>query len=151
MTIISLAVPTGKEAVFEASAKKAGIALPSVGRFKDTPQGRLMAISQDQYFLIATDDGSAVPFGDAAYMSDQSDAWVALEIKGALVRLALERICPLDLHPKSFPTGSGVRTMMEHMGAFILALGDDEYLLLSARSSAKSFWHAVEVSVRNVS
>jgi sarcosine oxidase subunit gamma len=39
---------------------------------------------------------------------------------------------------------------MEHLGVLILRSGDDEYLLLSASSSARSFLHAVETSLRNI-
>ena len=42
------------------------------------------------------------------------------------------------------------RTVMEHLGVLILRTGEDDYLLLSASSSAKSFLHAVEVSLTNV-
>jgi sarcosine oxidase subunit gamma len=73
-----------------------------------------------------------------------------LRVSGPKSRIALERICPLDLHPSTFPQGRVARTLMEHLGVIILHEGPDTYLLLSARSSAGSFLHAVETSVRNV-
>ena len=60
----------------------------------------------------------------------------------------LERLCPLDLHESAFPVGAAQRTVMEHMGAVILREGTDEFLLLSASSSAASFLHAVKTSIR---
>ena len=42
------------------------------------------------------------------------------------------------------------RTVMEHMGAMIVHLSGDRFLLLSASSSAQSFLHAVELSYRYV-
>jgi len=84
------------------------------------------------------------------YTSDQTDAWVILEVEGVHVRDGLERICPLDLHPEAFSIGSAARTVMEHMGAMIVRTGTDRFLLLSARSSARSFLHAVETSFNNV-
>ncbi|MDX1786447.1 MAG: sarcosine oxidase subunit gamma, partial [Roseovarius sp.] len=62
---------------------------------------------------------------------------------------ALERICMLDLHPDAFKVNAVARTVMEHMGAIIARTGEDTYLLLSASSSAKSFLHAIELSIEN--
>jgi sarcosine oxidase subunit gamma len=39
---------------------------------------------------------------------------------------------------------------MEHLGTIVLRDGTDSFLLLSAHSSAESFLHAVETSIRNV-
>ena len=40
---------------------------------------------------------------------------------------------------------------MEHLSVIILRDGADSFLLMSPRSSARSFLHAVELSVVNVS
>ena len=63
---------------------------------------------------------------------------------------ALERICPLDLDPLGFEGDGAARTTMEHMGAFVMRDGEGGFFLMSARSSAKSFLHAVETSIKNV-
>jgi sarcosine oxidase subunit gamma len=62
----------------------------------------------------------------------------------------LERICPIDLHPQAFAVGAVARTLMDHLNVIILREGGDTFLLMSARSSARSFWHAVETSIRNI-
>ena len=56
----------------------------------------------------------------------------------------------LDLAPGSFPEGASTRTVMEHLGTLIVRDGPDSFLLAAARSSAKSFLHAVETSAQNV-
>ena len=89
--------------------------------------------------------------GPAAYVTDQSDSWAMLRIAGAGIRAALERICPLDLDDEVFPQGRVARTAMEHLSAIILRDGEDSFLLMSPRSSARSFLHAVELSAENVS
>ena len=89
--------------------------------------------------------------GPAAYVTDQSDSWAMLRIAGAGARAALERICMLDLDAAAFPEGRVARTVMEHLAAIILRDGPDSFLLMSPRSSARSFLHAVELSVENVS
>ena len=88
--------------------------------------------------------------GGAFWSTDQTDVWCALEITGPMVREALARLCPLDLHPEVFQADHMGRTTMEHMGAIVVRLGGDSFLLVSASSSAQSFWHAVEVSMKNV-
>ena len=73
-----------------------------------------------------------------------------LRLRGEKAREALERICLLDLDESAFQVGDAARTAMEHLGTVILREGSDCFLLMSAGSSAKSFLHAVETSVRNV-
>ena len=105
-------------------------------------------------FERATPDAEeavAERLGDAAYLTDQTDTWCALEIEGPVCRTALERICPLDLHPRGFAVDDVARTVMEHLGVIIARTREHGFLLLSASSSAGSFLHAVETSARNVS
>ena len=82
------------------------------------------------------------------YTTDQTDAWVVLEISGPDTMAAMERLCPLDL--ASFETGTSGRTVMEHMGAFVVKIEDNRFWLMSASSSAASFLHAVETSYHYV-
>lgn len=93
------------------------------------------------------DDGSAEP---AIFLNDQSDSWMMLRMSGTRCRQALERICPLDLHPDMFELDDVARTVMEHLSVVILRESEDGFLLLSPRSSARSFVHEIEVSVTNV-
>ena len=84
-------------------------------------------------------------------MTDQSDAWVILALTGPLVRCTLERICPIDCSPSTMPIGATARTMIEHLGSIIVRRPDDDdanpcFWLLSARSSASSFLHAITAS-----
>ena len=72
----------------------------------------------------------AASLGDVAYTTDQTDVWVVLEISGPETSAALERLCPLDLG--LFEDGTAARTVMEHMGAMIVQLSADRFLLLSA-------------------
>ncbi|MEK6216110.1 MAG: sarcosine oxidase subunit gamma, partial [Boseongicola sp.] len=113
---------------------------------------RAICTAPDQMMLVfphPTPDANAHVQGklnDTGYTTDQTDAWVVLELSGPQALSALERLCPLDLHNSAFPVNAAGRTIMEHMGAFIVRTGDDTYLLMSASSSAQSFLHAVETS-----
>ncbi|MDC1383566.1 hypothetical protein N8500_08785 [Candidatus Puniceispirillum sp.] len=84
-------------------------------------------------------------------ITDQSDAWLVLALTGPLVRRTLERICPIDCSASAMPVGTTARTMIEHLGAIIVRRPDDNdanpcFWLLSARSSASSFLHALIAS-----
>ena len=98
-----------------------------------------------------TPDGTSTTDGDTLlYSSDQSDAWCLLRIDGPASRRALERVCPLDLHPDAFPVGAVARSVVEHLGAIVLREGENAFLLLSPRSSARSFLHEIERSIRDL-
>ena len=119
---------------------------------------RVLGMQPDQVFILfeSPDPDQAVltvagALGSAAYVTDQSDSWAMLRMSGTGVRVALERICPLDLDDQAFPEGRVARTAMEHLSVIILRDGADSFLLMSPRSSARSFRHAVELSVENVS
>jgi methylglutamate dehydrogenase subunit D len=118
----------------------------------------LMPSAQNQWFLCFDDDG-ANPI-DAARallgkslskqmaMTDQSDSWAILALSGPQSRHTLARICPIDCSASAMPVGSTARTVMEHLGAIITRRpdkGDGQpcFWLLSARSSATSFLHAI--------
>ena len=159
--IVSLAIPNGGEEALTAALQGTfSIDLPDVGRTAASTRdaATFARLARDQLFALFTppaDDrptaAIACALGDTAYLTDQSDSWATLRIAGKNCRAALERICPLDLHPAAFPPGTVARTVMEHLGVIIVCEAADTYLLLSARSSADDFLHAVETSARNVS
>lgn len=160
LAIVSLAIPLGGETAFEKALTDAyGATMPKPGQSVMSTDGgtRFLWTAQDQLFALfessSPDASSDVEkkMGGKAYVTLQSDNWIALRLRGSLARLALERICPIDLHASAFPEGRVARTAMEHMSAFICRDGADSFLLLSASSSAKSFLHAVKTSLENVS
>ena len=157
LAIVSVAVPLGGEAPL-AAALADGWGLDMPGPRRSTAAGDIRALktAPDQLFLIfphpTPDAETAVQsrLQGTGYTTDQTDVWVAVEVSGPEVPAALERLCPVDLAPAAFPEGAFARTVMEHMGAIVIRLGADRFLLLSARSSARSFLHALEISFRNV-
>jgi len=160
LTIVSVAIPVGAEAKAAKAAQAVdasfGVAPPPVGTSVQSRDGaRLIRLGADLMFVLfehpSPGAGAVVAgkLGDAAYTTDQTDVWVGLEIAGPGSRTALERICPLDLHPDAFAEADAAQTVMEHLGAVILRTGADAFLLLSMRSSAASFLHAVEVSLHH--
>ena len=159
LAIVSIATPQGREAELARAVSDAyGIALPPVGASvgADTGNLRFLGLQPGQCFALfeRRDDrpveAIARKLSDGGYYTDQSDSWAVLRLSGARCREALERICPLDLHPETFATGAVARTAMEHLGVIIFRDGEDSFLLLSARSSASSFLHAVVTSAKSI-
>jgi sarcosine oxidase subunit gamma len=157
LDLTSLAVPH-KGATKLKTAIKSGFDLSKPTSVKSTANDktRLLMTQPDQLFVMTPRSNHAETtirnaIGDTAYITDQTDSWVVLELTGPSSRAALERICQVDLHPDVFKQNQMARTTMEHMGSMIIRTGDDTYLLMSASSSAASFLHAVEVSAQHVS
>ncbi len=158
--LVSIAVPLGgADALDSAMTGAYGTTFPAPGSTALSKDGsvRFLGLQPDQCFalfeLAGNDPVEAIAnvLGDTGYYTDQSDSWAMLRLSGPLAVSALERICPLGLAPAAFPQGSVARTAMEHLGVIILCENEDSYVLMSARSSAPSFLHAVETSVENVS
>jgi len=158
LAIVSVALPLGGEtAALAAIAQAFGTDLPAPGASALSADGRerLLRLGPDLAFVVfehtAPDAGAGIAarLGSAVYTTDQTDVWVGLELSGRGARAALERICPIDLHPEAFAVGAVARTVMEHLGTIVLREGADSFVLLSAGSSAASFLHAVETSIHN--
>ena len=118
----------------------------------------LMPSAQNQWFLCFDDDGTnpidaaktliGKSLSKQMAMTDQSDSWVILALSGPQSRQTLSRICPIDCGVSAMPIGTTARTSMEHLGAIITRRPDEGdhqpcFWLLSARSSAASFLHAI--------
>jgi len=158
LAIVSVALPLGAEKAAQKAIKTAyGVALPEVGKSSLAKDGaRIVRLGSDLAFVIFThptpdaEPAVAARLKGAAYTTDQTDVWTALDLSGPNARAALERICPIDLHPDAFALGDAARTVMEHLGTLIIRTGDDSYRLMSGSSSAGSFLHAIETSLSNI-
>ncbi|MCV6591971.1 MAG: sarcosine oxidase subunit gamma [Silicimonas sp.] len=155
LALVSIATPLGGEVDLTEALKIAwSLDLPTPTQSTTSGDTTAIRTTPDQMLLLfphPTPDANAVvqeKLGGTGYTTDQTDAWVILEITGPDTMAALERLCPLDL--ARFEDGTAGRTMMEHMGALILKRAPDHFLLMSASSSAGSFLHAVETSYRYV-
>ena len=158
--IVSLAIPNGGKTRAKKTLKMLfGVDCPRVGNSALSKDGgaRLIRLGPDQLFCLLSDKRDTFSayreitqkLGQDIYTTDQSDVWVCLELSGAQTLKALERICPINLHPDHFIVGNIAQTMMEHLGTIILRSDEDTYILLSASSSAKSFLQAMETSIQN--
>lgn len=157
-SLVSIALPLGGEAAAETALQSAfKVALPDSGHSAVAPDGlRVVRTGPDQAMVLLPDPRPrpeafvSAKLKDTVYTTDQSDVWVCLTLEGHGALAVLERICPLDLDLSVFPVDAAARTMMEHLGVMIIRTSDDAFLLLSASSSAGSFLHMMETSMRNV-
>ena len=155
LAIVSVATPLGGEAALE-SALRQGWGLPVPDHRTSALNGETRAIrtSPDQFLLVfphPTPDAEPhvqAKLAGAGYTTDQSDAWVVFDVEDDGVHLALERLAPIDLSDTAFPINAAARTVMEHMGALVVRMDQVRFLIFSARSSALSFYHALERSFR---
>jgi sarcosine oxidase subunit gamma len=157
LDLTALAVPH-KGASKLKTAIKAGFDLSMPTPVKSTADAktRLLMTQPDQVFAMTprtknTETTVRKAIGDTAYITDQTDAWVVLELSGPSSRAALERICQVDLDANVFKLNQMARSTMEHMGSIVIRNGKDSFLLMSGSSSAASFLHAVELSAQHVS
>jgi len=157
--IYSIGLSLVAEPALKSIKSNLGAEWPETGNSSVSDDGvfRLLGLQSDQIFVLnsqpSRQDGQAVKLPNldkANYITDQSDSWAGMYIEGESAIRALERICPIDLHPSVFSVGRVTRTTMEHLAVIILHEVDNRYLLLSPTSSAQSFLHALETSLRNV-
>ena len=157
LSLTSIAVPMGAESTCAARLQASyGLDLPDAKLSHIAGDWRIVSMTPDQMMLIGLGDGAErqrevrAALDDAGYTTNQTDAWVCLEVSGPDTLSALERICPLDLADRVFPVNGAARTSMEHLGTLIIRLEETRFLLCGASSSAGSFAHAIETSHRNV-
>ena len=156
--LISIAAPLlGERALKSALENTLGIDLPKPGfssHSETTPDITLMSVGRDQWFVrFLETEKSSVDWvvdavGNYAAITDQSDSWAQIELSGISARMSLECVLPVDTDPSVFPEGAVSRTVLEHLGVIVTrqpndADGDYCFLLMTPRSSAKSFLHAL--------
>ncbi len=155
VALASVAVRRGQDKAFAAAAKKAGIPLPgpsaaSVGKvyaaFWATPE--MWFVEAD--FATHEDITAALKptFGEAASITEQTDAWVRFDVSGAGLSALFERLSNVDL--ATVPDGYATRTVMEHLGVYLIKRSAGEVALYGPRSSAAVLLHALEVTAKSV-
>ncbi|MGB7184383.1 MAG: sarcosine oxidase subunit gamma family protein [Burkholderiaceae bacterium] len=165
--VVSVAIPLGGSlslgdrlhAVYGVdmpAAGKSATSSPTTADTNTTKNTKILWLAHDLMFFIVEQaytggfTETLRNLGHTAYITDQSDAWAILSISGLRSREALERICPIDLHPDKFQCGDVARTLMEHHDVIIFRDNDDSFILLSPASSAQSFLHTIQTSIRSI-
>lgn len=139
--------------------EKYGLPLPDGPRRVANGAAALVGLGP-RTFLFQRETGSSLEpelaqaLGDTAAVTDQSDAYAMLRLGGPRVRDVLEKCVSIDLHDKVFTPGSVASTSCAHIGVIIWRLDDESGLarfeIAAFRSYARSLWHFVEESAREV-
>jgi len=87
---------------------------------------------------------------DAAAVTDQSDAYVVIRLKGPRVRDVFAKGISIDFHDRVFVPGCVAATSCAHIGIILWRLedtsGSARFDIAVFRSLARSLWHFIEES-----
>ncbi|MEP3946747.1 sarcosine oxidase subunit gamma [Ascidiaceihabitans sp.] len=85
-------------------------------------------------------------FENTASVTEQSDAWVCFDLRGAKMEAVMELCCNLNI--RAMQTGDAQRTSIHHLGCFVLRRDpEDGVRILGPRSSAGSLHHALKTAM----
>ena len=159
MSLVMAAIPKGTLANVESAIKKScGLSIPKIQKSSESPDSSITfwRLQNNQVLVFFAYEGNDAEsylkskLNAPVYLTDQSDTWAMIRVKGPRSRDILERICPINIDKDVFTVGSVSRTVMEHIGTIIYRDEDDSYTLLTMRSFGRSMIHAIEVSANNV-
>ncbi len=155
VVLASLALRRGQDAAFAAAAHKLGLPLPSASTHAAGPVFSAFWATPEMWFVEADfashEDIVAhlkPAFGEAASITEQTDAWVRFDVTGAPLAALFERLTNLDL--SSLPDGFASRTVIEHLGVYLIRRSASAVVLYGPRSSAQGLLHALEVTAKSV-
>jgi sarcosine oxidase subunit gamma len=155
VALASLAVRRGQEAAFADAAKAAGVPLPGASAHLSGAVYSAFWVTPEMWFIeadFATHEDIVAQlkpaFGATASITEQTDAWVRFDVAGEGLVALFERLSNLDL--ATLPDGFASRTVMEHLGVYLVKRSATEVVLYGPRSSAQGLLHALEVTAKSV-
>jgi sarcosine oxidase subunit gamma len=92
-------------------------------------------------------DGLKASFGDAASVTEQTDAWVIFDLSAPDLAPVFERLCNVDF--QALPEGYATRTVLDHLGVYLIKHGSGAARVYGPRSSAQSLLHALKIAARS--
>ena len=130
-----------------------GLALPTrVGEVAGAGDGNGLAVlwlSPDEFLAVAPDeaDSGVSPEAYAGRLADAlgsgpgqvvdvSANRTTLELSGPQARSVLEKSCELDLHPRVFPVGAAVATLLGSTGVILWRTAEDTWRVMPRASFA---------------
>lgn len=156
LALASVAVRTDKEDAAAARLSDIlGTDLPPPGEFRQGAEHTAFWIGRDQW-MIAADHETREHLAselksvlqDTASVTEQNDGWVCLDVTGPDLPGVFERLTHADT--AALTGGAALRTVIEHIGCFILCLETDRhYRLFAGRSYGGSLFHVLRESLRS--
>lgn len=155
VALASLAIRKGRDKDVAKIAKAAKLPLPDPARALGGAPYAAFWVAPGMWFVEAPfsthEDIAAIlkaAFGDAASITEQTDAWTRFDISAPALQPLIERLSNIDF--AACPVGFAGRTVIEHTGCYLIRRAEDEITLYGPRSSALSLLHAVETAARSV-
>ncbi|MEO6298324.1 MAG: sarcosine oxidase subunit gamma [Paracoccaceae bacterium] len=155
VALASVAARRGRDDDLARAADDVGLPLPAPARFAAGTVYSAFWVAPQMWFVEADyashQDivGMLKPaLGDAASLTEQTDAWVRFDISSADLTPLFERLSNVDL--TLVPTGFASRTVIDHLGCYLVKRAADQVTVYGPRSSAASLLHMLEVTARSV-
>ncbi len=155
VALASLAIRRGRTGDVTTAAEALGLPLPEPGRAGTGPIWSAFWLGPEQWMVEAPFDSHEdivahlrSVFGDAASITEQTDAWVRFDLTGTDLAALLERLCVLD--PARLEPGAATRTSIEHLGCAVVRRAKDVLSVMGPRSAADSLHHALVTAARSV-
>lgn len=155
VAVASLACRKGRGADVAAAAKKAGLPLPGPTMSETGSPYSAFWVAPEMWFVeapFATHEDIAAllkpGFGDAASITEQTDAWVRFDLSAPDLSALMARLCNVDF-PKA-ADGFASRTVIEHTGCYLIKHAAGTATVYGPRSSARSLLHAIEVAAQSL-
>lgn len=155
VALASVAVRRGQDKGFAAAAKQAGVPLPWASTHEVGKVFSAFWVTPEMWFVeadFATHEDIVAAlkpaFGETASITEQTDAWVRFDVSGEGLVVLFERLSNLDL--AILPDGFASRTVMEHLGVYLIRHSAASVTLYGPRSSAQGLLHALEVTAKSV-
>jgi sarcosine oxidase subunit gamma len=139
----------GQDKAFSEALKAAhGAAMPGPNRATGKDGARVIWFGASHVLLVGP--APDVKLAKLAAMTDQSDAWTVMQLKGQGAADVLARLVPVDLRAQHFKRGHTARTDLMHMSASITCTGVDTLLIMVFRSMAQTLVHDLKTAMEGV-
>ena len=148
LTMVGLRVRQGSlaRAVLRAGLEaRLGTPLPTqYGKVAEGADVTVLWLSPDEFLLVSAavagdnlvEELSAIVAGSADAVVDLSANRTTFVLEGPAAREVLEKGCPLDLHPRTFTTGTAVNTNLGRVPVILHQIGADAYRIFPRSSFA---------------
>jgi sarcosine oxidase, subunit gamma len=155
VAVASIAGRRGRGEDLAQAAAKVALPLPAPARYVAGQPYSAFWVAPEMWFVeapFASHEAIAglmkEALGEAASLTEQTDAWVILDLAAVDLAAVLERVCNVDF--RAVPVGYATRTVIEHLGCYLIKQGAGAARIYGPRSSAQSLLHALEVATEAV-